>query len=106
MKNEKEQSVIGNNNYTNDLDSNQQMRNNIQKVVSSSAKYLNSNYIAAINHSNNAGVEYLQQKVLKLAEQKMSRSNFLKIVSHVNSLEGNQKKNFLEQLQRQFKYVR
>tara|TARA_X000001382_G_scaffold105494_1_gene80699 strand:- start:422 stop:745 length:324 start_codon:yes stop_codon:yes gene_type:complete len=95
--------------YSSNFTADKQISNDLQKVVARAAKHLNLQYVNAINHysSNRPGIaiEFLQQKVLKQAEQKMSRSNYLKIIDHVNSLEGVNKKKFLEQLQRQFKHV-
>lgn len=81
---------------------NKQLRNNIQKIISRTAKRCNSNYIAATTANNldneELRIEYLQQKVLKLSERMMSRIDHNKIIDQVMKLDTSQKKVFLEQL--------
>jgi organic radical activating enzyme len=91
--------------YSSNDNGNQQFRENVQNVISKTAKMTNSNYIKAINnYSNNPEwikTEYLQQKVLKLAERKMSRTNFSNLIDQVHKLDASQKKPFLQQLLKQ-----
>ena len=82
-----------------------QIRNNLQKIISKSAKHLNADYVKAVNVNSHKPekikLEYLQQKVLKLAERKMSRSNYSSLLDQVFKLDENQKKPFLQQLFKQ-----
>ena len=41
---------------------------------------------------------------MRIAEKKLSRSEYLKIIAHVQSLEGQAKETFLKQLERQFNF--
>ena len=97
-------------NKNNNENNHQQLRNNLQKVISKAAKYTNLNYKNAIDHYNDPNyynkVEYLSQKIMRIAEKKLSRSEYLKIIAHVQSLEGQAKETFLKQLERQFNFVR
>ena len=97
-------------NYNNNKYNNQQLRNNLQKVISKAAKYTNIHYKNAVNHYNNPNnynkIEYLSQKIMRIAEKRLSRSEYLKIIDHVQSLEGQAKETFLKQLERQFNLVR
>ena len=82
-----------------------QIRNNLQKIISKSAKHLNADYVKAVNINSykpeKIKLEYLQQKVLKLAERKMSRSNYSRLLDQVFKLDESQKKPFLQQLFKQ-----
>jgi len=89
---------------------NQQLRNNLQKVISKVAKNTNIHYKNSIitnrMESEEIRIEHLSQKVLKQAEKILSRHEYWKIIDHVHKLEGQEKKLFLEQLRRQFQLVR
>lgn len=88
----------------------QQFRNHLQKVISKTAKNMNIFYRNTIDINNTMDndykVEFLQQKLMKQAEKILSRSEYWKILEHIQSLTTEHKKVFLEQLQRQFKRVR
>ena len=58
------------------------------------------------HNSEKIKTEYLQQKVLNLAEKKMSRSNYVKILDQIFKLDENQKKPFLQQLLNQLNVTR
>ena len=89
---------------------NQQLRNNLQKVISRVAKNTNIHYKKSIitnrMESEEIRIEHLSQKVLKQAEKILSRHEYWKIIDHVHKLEGQEKKLFLEQLKRQYQLVR
>ena len=95
-------------NKNNNKNNYQQLRNHLQKVIYKAAKYTNVHYKNAIDHYNDPNydnkVEYLSQKIMRIAEKKLSRSEFLKIIAHVQSLEGKAKETFLKQLERQFNF--
>ena len=105
MKNDDENTVNSHKIY-----GDKQIRNNLQKIISKSAKLSNANYVKAIqvnsHNSEKIKTEYLQQKVLKLAEKKMSRSNYVKILDQIFKLDENQKKPFLQQLFNQLNVTR